>query len=174
MCSGWRQIAWVLVVFVLGTPALGRAQASPPNSGTYTWNGELVSVDATAMKMTVKSRVAYQEAVSELKQFKPGESVWVVWSGAYDHPDAVRQLRRGEANRKIEENLILPAELVSPEAPNQYITIRVKVPESTLTAIKAVKPGDWVSVTSRHRPSTDAEAVTAVKPYSSSTNTNTN
>jgi len=174
MCSGWRQIAWVLAVLVLTTPALGRAQASPPNSGTYTWNGELVSVDATAMKMTVKARVAYQEAVSELKQFKPGESVWVVWSGAHDQPDAVRQLRRGEANRKIEENLMLPAELVSPEAPNQYMTIRVKVPESTLPAIKAVKPGDWVSVTSRHRPSTDAEAVTAVKPYSSSTNTNTN
>ncbi len=126
------------------------------------------------MKMTVKSRVAYPEAVSELKQFKPGELVWVVWSGSYDHPDAVRQLRRAEANRKIDENLVLPAELVSPEAVNQYIAIRVNVPGNTLTAIKAVKPGDWVSVTSRHRPSTDAEAVIAVKPYSSSTNTNTN
>jgi hypothetical protein len=174
MCSGWRQIAGVIVVFVLSTPAFGRAQAAEPHSGTYTWSGELVSVDATAMKMTVKARVAYQEAVSELKQFKPGESVWVVWSGVYDQPDAVRQLRRGEANRKIAENLMLPAELVSPEAPNQYITIRVKVPETILTAIRTVKPGDWVSVTSRHRPSTDAEAVTAVKPYSSSTNTNTN
>jgi len=174
MCSGWRQIAGVLVVLGLGMPAIARAQASSPNSGTYTWSGELVSVDATAMTMTVKARVAYQEAVSELKQFKPGESVWLVWSGAYDHPDAVRQIRHGEANRKIQENLVLPAELVSPEAPNQYITIRLKVPESSLAAIKTVKAGDWVRVTSRQRPSTEAEAVTAVKPYSSSTTTNTN
>ena len=33
------------------------------------------------MSMTVKSRVAYQEALSELKLFKPGEQVWIVWSG---------------------------------------------------------------------------------------------
>jgi hypothetical protein len=81
----------------------------------------------------------------------------------------VRQIRRAETGRKIDENLVLPAELVSTEAPNQYLTIRVKVPESGLTAIKTVKPGEWVTVTSRHRPSTDDEAVVAVRPYGAST-----
>jgi hypothetical protein len=64
----------------------------------------------------------------------------------------------------------MPAELVSPEAPNQYITLRVSVPESALSGLKAVKPGEWVTVTARHRPSTDAEAVIAVKPYGAGTN----
>jgi hypothetical protein len=65
---------------------------------------------------------------------------------------------------------VLPAELVSTEAPNRYLTIRVKVPEGSLTAIKDVKPGQWVMVTSRrHRPSTEAEAVVAVKPYGAPT-----
>jgi hypothetical protein len=105
--------------------------------------------------------------VSELKQFKPGELVWVVWSGLHDYSDAVRQIRRGDTNRKIDENLVLPAELVSTEAPNQYVTIRVTVPESSVAALKAVKPGEWVMVTSRHRPSADAAAVVAVKPYGS-------
>ena len=66
---------------------------------------------------------------------------------------------------------MLPAELVSTEAPNQYLTIRVKVPESGVSAIDTVKPGEWVTVTSRHRPSTDDEAVVAVTPYGARTTT---
>ena len=65
--------------------------------------------------------------------------------------------------------MVLPAELVSTEAPNQYLTIRVKVPEASATAIKDVKPGQWVTVTSRHRPATEADAVVAVKPWGSPT-----
>ena len=76
-----------------------------------------------------------------------------------------------ETGRKIDENLVLPAELVSTEAPNQYLTIRIKVPESGLAAIKTVKPGEWVTVTSRHQPSTEDEAVVAVRPYGASTTT---
>ena len=97
----------------------------------------------------------------------------MVWSGVSDHSDAVRQFRRPEANRKITETLVMPAELISPEATNQYVTLRVKVPEAGLTAIKSVKPGEWVTVTSRHRPATEAEAVVAVKPYSESSTTTT-
>ena len=81
----------------------------------------------------------------------------------------MRQVRRFETGRTIDENLVLPAELVSTEAPNSYITIRVKVPESGLAAVKAAKPGEWVTVTSRHRPSSDAEAVVAVRPWSHAT-----
>ena len=53
---------------------------------------------------------------------------------------------------EIDEDLVLPAELVSPEAPNRSLTIRMKVPEGSLVAIKDLKPGQWVIVTSRHRP----------------------
>src|SRR4029453_3934564 len=106
---------------------------------TFTWNGELVLLDTTAKTMTVKSRVAYQEAISELKNFKAGDRVWIVWSGIHDSSDAVRQGRRSEAGRRIDENLVLPAELVSTATPNQYLTIRIMVPESGLAAIKTVK-----------------------------------
>jgi hypothetical protein len=112
----------------------------------------------------VKSRIAYQEAISGLKQFKPGEKVWIVWSGVSDSSDAVRQVRRAKGIT-IDEHLVLPAELVSTEAPTQYLTIRIKVPEASVTAIKDVKPGQWVTVTSRHRPGTEADAVVAVKPW---------
>jgi hypothetical protein len=169
MSTQWMQIAAVAAVITISAPMLGLAQSSQTESDTFTWNGELVSFDASAKSMTVKSRVAYQEAISELKHFKAGDRVWVVWSGNHDYSDAVRQVRRAETGRTINDTLVLPAELVSTEAPNQYITIRVKLPESALAAITTVKPGEWVTVTSRHRPSTDADAVVAVRPYGTST-----
>jgi hypothetical protein len=170
-----NHLGWIVALFAmltLGTPVKG-GQSTQATSDTFTWAGELVSIDATARTLTVKSRVAYQEALSELKQFKAGEPVWVVWSGVSTHSDAVRQFRRPEANRKITDTLVMPAELVSPEATNQYVTLRVKVPEAGLTAIKSVKPGEWVTVTSRQRPATEADAVVAVKPYSQSSTTPT-
>jgi hypothetical protein len=75
-----------------------------------------VSLDTTAKTMTVKSRVAYQEAILDPKHFKGGDRVWIVWSGVHDSSDAVRQVRGAETGRKIDENLVLPAELVSTEA----------------------------------------------------------
>ena len=164
------QTAVLATVLTIGGPVLGLAQSSQTNGETYTWNGELVSLDTTAKTMTVKSRVAYQEAVSELTHFKAGDRVWIVWSGVSDYSDAVRQVRPYETGRKIDDALVLPAQLVSTEAPNQYITFRVNLPDSELSAIKAVKPGEWVTVKSRQRPSTD-DAVLAVRPYVASTTT---
>jgi hypothetical protein len=161
----WTQIIAALAALTLGSPVISAAQSSQKSGDTYEWSGEFVSADTAASTITVKARVAYQEALSQLKQFKPGERVWIVWSGLHDYSDAVRQFRRAEAGNKIGEDLVLPAELVSTEAPNQYVTVRLKVPGSGLAAIKAVKPGEWVTVTSRHRPSSDTEAVVEVKPY---------
>ena len=171
MVSQRIQTAVLATVLTIGGPVLGLAQASQTNGDTYTWHGELVSLDTAAKTMTVKSRVAYQEAISELTHFKAGDRVWIVWSGLHNSSDAVRQVRRSETGRKIDENMVLPAELVSTETPNQYLTIRIKVPESGLAAIKTVKPGEWVTVTSRHKPTTDDDAVVAVRPYGASTTT---
>jgi hypothetical protein len=95
--------------------------------------------------------------------------VWIVWSVIHDYSEAVRQIRRPKTGSNIDDNLVLPAVLVSTDAPDQYITIRVQVPETGLSAIKSLKPGEWVTVTARHRPATDEEAVVEVKPYGSST-----
>ncbi len=169
MWTQWTRIAVLATILTASVPVVAGAQSSQTKSETYTWNGEFVSHDATAMTMTVKSRVAYQEAIAELKHFKAGDRVWIVWSGVQDSSDAVRQVRRLETGRTIDENLVLPAELVSTEAPHSYITIRVKAPESALAAVKTVKPGEWVTVTSRHRPASDTEAVVAVRPWSQAT-----
>ena len=171
MTTHSMRIAILTSVLTIGALVAGTVHASQQKTGTYTWNAELVSIDANAKTVTVKSRVAYQEALSELKQFRAGDRVWIVWSGVHDSSDAVRQIRRSGAAQKIDADFVLPAELVSTETPNEYLTIRIKVPESGLAAIKAVKPGEWITVTSRHKPSTEDDAVVAVKPYAASTAT---
>jgi hypothetical protein len=167
MRSQFCYLALVTMLALRTTTVMG-TQSAQSASDTFTWNGELVSVDTTAGTMTVKARVAYQEALSELNQFNAGQPVWVVWSGVGNYSDAVRQFRRPEANQKITDRLVVQAQLASPHATNQYVTLRVKVPEASLAAIKSVKPGEWVTVTSRHHAATEAEAVVGVKPYSES------
>ena len=39
------------------------------------------------------------------------------------------------------------------------------------TRIQTVTPGEWVTVTSRHQPSTEEEAVVSVRPYGATTTT---
>ena len=168
-----EHIAALALVLTVSVSAIAATQSSQQKSDTYTWSGELVSVDSAAKTMTVKSRVVYQDAVSELKQFKAGEKVWIVWSGVHDYSDGIRQVRRFAAGDKGAESFMMPAELVSPEAENQYITIRIGVPESSLAALKTVSPGQWVTVTARHRPTTDADAIVAVKSYVARTDANT-
>ena len=170
-----NQLGYVIALvatLAVGVP-LSAQQSVQGGSDTFTWLSELVSVDAASRMMTVKSRIAYQEALSGLKPFKPGEPVWVVWSGSGDRSDAVREFRRPAANHEITEKLVVPAELVSPEATNQYVTLRVKVPAAALAAIASVKPGEWVTVTSRQHPATDAEAVVGVKPYTETSTAST-
>ena len=75
------QTAILGIAMAIGVPVFCLAQSSQTKADTYTWNGELVSLDTTAKAMTVKSRVAYQEAISQLKNFKAGDRIWVVWSG---------------------------------------------------------------------------------------------
>jgi hypothetical protein len=78
MSTQWMQVAVIATILTIGGAVLGAAQPSQTQTDTYTWNGELVLLDTAAKTMTVKSRVAYQEAVSELKHFKAGDRVWIV------------------------------------------------------------------------------------------------
>ena len=163
----FRNLAFVTVL-ALGTTAVTGTQSAQSASDTFTWLGELVSVDTTARTLTVKARVAYQEALSELNQFKAGAPVWVMWSGVSDYSDAVREFRRPDAHQKITDRLVMQAELVSPHATNQSVTLRVNVPEASIAAIKNVKPGEWVTVTSRQYAAIEVATVVGVKPYSES------
>ena len=62
MSRPWRSLAALASILTIAGAVIV-AQESKTQSDTYTWNGELVSIDTTGKTLTVKSRVAYQETL---------------------------------------------------------------------------------------------------------------
>lgn len=147
------------------TSTTAHAQPQQPASGTYQWSGEFVSFDDAAKTITVKSRLAYQHAVDELKRFKPGDRVLLLWSGYDTYADAIREVKPSTGTPKTDERFLLPVELVSTEIPNQYVTFRLPVPEGSAGTLKMMKPGEWVTVTSPHHVLGESAPVAAIRPY---------
>jgi hypothetical protein len=141
------------------------AQSPQPGAETYEWSGELVSIDETIRTATIRARLVDQEGVADLKRFKPGERVALWWSGSDKYASGIRRVVPYSAHRQEAERFHLPAELVTTDAPNQYVTFRLKVSTATITTLKTVKPGEWVTVTTSHRPSGEADAVVSIRPY---------
>jgi hypothetical protein len=141
------------------------AQSVQPHSPTYSWSGELVGFDATGRTITVKSRVVGDQALAELPRFKSGDRIVLTWSGFDTYADAISRAVRYDAAKKWSEPFTFPVEFVAYESPRQYVTFKFQVPAGSVDALKAVKPGEWITATSRHRPSSETEAIAAVNAY---------
>jgi hypothetical protein len=153
----------VCVLVVLAGAWSALAQSAQP-SDTYAWHGELVSIDDATRSVTLKSRLV-SEAPNQVKQFKAGDRVLLHWSGFDSSADAIRGVVTYDAGRVTKDRFLFPAEIVTPQVQNDYVTFRFRAPDSAFAALKSLKPGEWVTVTSRHRPSADADAVVSVNPY---------
>jgi hypothetical protein len=148
----------------LARPGVG-AQSVQPTSETYSWSGELVGFDGTDRIITVKSRVVGDQALAELPKFKAGDRIVLTWSGFDTYADAISRAVRFDAATKWSEPFTFPVEFVAYESPRQYVTFKFQVPVSSVDAVKSVKPGEWVTAISKHRPANETEAITAVNPY---------
>jgi hypothetical protein len=144
------------------------AQSVQPTSETYVWSGELVSLDASGRTITVKSRVVGDQALKELPQFKEGDRIILTWSGFDKYADAISRAVRYDAAKKWSEPFTFPVEFVAYEAPRQYVTFKFQVPAGSVEPLKALKPGEWVTATSKHRAMNETEAITAVNAYTAS------
>ena len=144
------------------------AQSVQPTSETYSWSGELVEFDGTGRTITVKSRVVGDQALAELPTFKAGDRIVLTWSGFDTYADAILRAVRFDAAKKWSEPFTFPVEFVAYEAPRQYVTFKFQVPAGTVDAVKSVKPGEWVTATSKHRPASEGEAIMAVNAYTAS------
>ena len=145
--------------------AAQQANPAPANATTYAWHAELVSFDQAAKTITVKTQVVGQTAGAELKNFKAGDRVLLHWSGFDTSANGVRGVMKYDAAQSAKEPFMLPVELVTPTPQNDYITIKLRAPDSAAAALKAVKAGEWITITSRHRPAGDADQVVAIRPY---------
>ena len=144
------------------------AQSVQPTSQTYSWSGELVSFDGNGRTLTVKSRVVGDQALAELPHFKSGDRIILTWSGFDAHADAISRAVRYDGAKKWNEPFTFPVEFVAYESPRQYVTFKFQVPATSIDTVKSVKPGEWITATSRHRPSSETEAITAVNAYTAS------
>lgn len=146
-------------------PAAQPAQTAQPRSGeTYVWHGEFVSLDAATRALTVRARVI-GDAAADVARFNAGDRVLLTWSGLDIHAGAVRRVAKYEGGQQILDFFALPVELAAREVQNEQMTFRIRIPESTVGAVKGMKPGTWVTVTTRHRPKADADAIVVVSGY---------
>ena len=168
MRNTWMLMAIATFCVLAFTAIRVGAQSVQPTSETYSWSGELVSFDANGRTITVKSRVVGDQALKELPQFKSGDRIVLTWSGFDTYADAILRAVRYDAARKWNEPFMFPVEFVAYESPRQYVTFKFQVPAGSVEAIKSLKPGEWVTATAKHRPSSETEVITAVNAYTAS------
>jgi hypothetical protein len=173
--------SWTLLPFItfclLAVAAISvGAQTLRPSGETFAWSGELVSFDANTQMVTVKARVVGDQAIADLPHYKAGDRIVVTWSGYDTYADAISRAVRFDAAKKWSDAFTFPVEFVTYESEHHYVTFKFRVPMGSTDKVRAVKPGEWITATSRHRASTESEAITAVNPYviSSASKTNTN
>ena len=166
MRNTWTLLA-IVTFGVLALTVIGvGAQSLHPTSETYSWSGELVGFDKGVRTMTVKTRVVGDQALAELPHFKSGDRIVLTWSGFDTYADAVSRAVRYDSSKKWSEPFTFPVEFVAYEG--QYLTFKVQVPAASVEALTPIKAGEWVTAISRHRPATEADAITTVHAYTAS------
>ena len=168
MRNTWMLLAIATFCVLSLTAIRVGAQSVQPTSEVYSWSGELVAFDANARTITVKSRVVGEQALAELPHFKPPDRIVLTWSGFDTYADAILRAVRYDAAKKWNEPFMFPVEFVDYESPRQYVTFKFQVPAGSVDAIKSLKPGEWVTATAKHRPSSETEVITAVNAYTAS------
>lgn len=124
-----------------------------------------MAFDAPGRMLAVKARAVGEPATSELPRFRSGDRIVLTWSGFDAHTDGISRAVRYDAAKKWNEPFTFPVEFVTYETSNQYVTFKLQVPAGNVDALKSLKPGEWVTGTSKHRPSNESEAIMAVKSY---------
>jgi hypothetical protein len=164
-----------LVLTLTSAQAAPAAQANKvPAPDTYLWNAELVAFDRATRVITVKAPVVGEEAPKEIAPLKTGERIVLTWSGVDRYASGISHAVAYSGAKKSEERFSLPAEFVSYDSTQRYLTFKTKIPADGVARIEALKPGEWVTATSLHGKATDAEPIAAIRPYVIGPNENSN
>jgi len=159
-----RQLIAVLVVALcVGAGTMTAQSQSQAAADTFIWHAELVSVDQATGTFTVKARML-GDAAKEVARFKAGDKVVLTWSGVDKYADAIRLIARQDGTQKAADPFMFPVELASPDVQNDYVTFKFRAP-SAVSAVSAVKPGEWVTVTTKKGSVNEPQAIVSVQPY---------
>ena len=141
------------------------AQSTQLTGEVFSWNAELVALDATTHVLTVKAPVVYEQAPAEFQKMKIGERVMLTWSGYDKSADAIREVHPLAGLNKSNDRFTFPADFVSYDAGHRYVTFKFQIPDNSVANLKMLKPGEWITATSPHGPSAKSAPVTMVRPY---------
>jgi len=172
--KSWTFLALLTLCLPIFISSRLAAQSSQPAADTYTWSGELVSLDEGTRILTVKARVVGDQPITELPKFKAGDRILLTWSGYDKYADAINHVIRYDATKKTEERFTFPADFVAFDSAHQYVTFKAPVPADSIAKIKSLKPGEWVTATSPHTKTAEAQPIVSVRPYVWSSSTNSN
>jgi hypothetical protein len=162
----------LLIALAFSIPGTAQSQANavtaaPASSqapgDTFAWHGELVSVDQATGTFTVKARMLADPA-KEVARFQVGDRVVLTWSGVDKYADAIRQIAKHDTNQKVTDPFALSVELASRDVQNEYVTFKFRAPNA-VGSVSSVKPGEWVTVTTKKGSTNDAQAIVSVEPY---------
>lgn len=153
----------LLAAIAISTDAMGQSSSADPNSDTYEWSAELVSfADGVA---TVKARLVDDDAAAQVMKFKPGARVLVQWSGVQRFAYGIREVLPSSSGQSKTGEFLLPVELGSSDAPDGYVTFRIRMPAASAELFEVLKPGEWITVRSSHKAAAGGDAVVAVRAY---------
>ena len=156
-----------VVVCVAGQMAAAPVQTAKSGSETYSWHGELVALDQTNRTITVKSMVV-GSALEQLGHFKTGDRINLSWSGLDKYASAINGAARYDATKKRDERFTFPAEFVSFDASQKYLTFKSPIPAESISKLQSLKAGQWVTATSPHGKASDSQPIVAIRPYNES------
>lgn len=171
--KSWTFLALVTLSLLIFISSRLDAQSSQPAADTYTWSGELVSLDEGGRILTVKVRVVGDQPMTELPKFKSGDRIILTWSGYDKYADAINHVIRYDATKNT-PSFTFPADFVAFDSAHQYVTFKVPLPAESIDKIKSLKPGEWVTATSPHTRTAEAKPIVTIRPYVSSSGTNSN
>jgi len=160
-----RTVIVMIALFAGAVSGSLLAQSSPATTETFSWHGELVALDENAKILTVKVPVVGDQAQADFGKFKAAEKLMVTWSGLDKYADAIKHAVRLTEATKTVDRFTFPIEFVSYDSSRRYVTFKVQVPDASVTRLKSIKPGEWVTATSPHGPSSKNHPIVMIRHY---------
>ena len=156
---------WVGLLACAACASAATAAEAPAQQETFRWHGELVALDASARELTVRAPVTSPAALADMPPVEAGEPILIAWGGFEDRAHGIRAVSpddgaelEGDAGR-----FVVRGEFVSLDPATRYLTFRSAIPGKSAAAVRALRRGDWATLTSPHSPADGA--VTAVAAY---------
>jgi hypothetical protein len=145
--------------------ATAAAEQAPANR-MYVWSGQVTAIDKAAKAVTFK--VPAKEFVARfITQLKPGDTVIMYWGspkpGETDALIDVSPYDAAKGPRPDDFGYVFHAEFASFDSSSMTVTVTAHLSPIAFAKFAAIRPGEWVKVTSPTDQSKDLSGISSVQ-----------